>query len=228
MQPPNDDKDVVELLLGWITDMPSVVDKKGNPIHIAPSLVSDLLNRKVDVPKAIKNICSTRKVLTEAKKHFEYQVLPYLNPIVSDDMFEAMGKAVEGDEIMASKKKKELASLLENGKEAEFLGQLLMYVINRENRLSNKPVVSEDIPLQLTRLPVIAHDSVMLKHIEDDAIEKIVELYASTPKQVFIAMDKEGSYTPKTQKILEATKVLQLSPGAGALFGRTWNDVERT
>ena len=29
MQPPNDDKDVVELLLGWITDMPSVVDKKG-------------------------------------------------------------------------------------------------------------------------------------------------------------------------------------------------------
>lgn len=147
MQPPNDDKDVVELLLGWITDMPSVVDKKGNPIHIAPSLVSDLLNRKVDVPKAIKNICSTRKVLTEAKKHFEYQVLPYLNPIVSDDMFEAMGKAVEGDEIIASKKKKELASLLENGKEAEFLGQLLMYVINRENRLSNKPVVSEDIPL---------------------------------------------------------------------------------
>lgn len=54
MQPPNDDKDVVELLLGWITDMPSVVDKKGNSIHLAPSLISDLLNRKVDVPKAIK------------------------------------------------------------------------------------------------------------------------------------------------------------------------------
>ena len=89
-------------------------------------------------------------------------------------------------------------------------------------------VVFDLAMLELTRLPVIAHDSVMLKHIEDDAIEKIVELYASTPRQVFIAMDKEGSYTPKTQKILEATKVLQLSPGAGALFGRTWNDVERT
>lgn len=89
-------------------------------------------------------------------------------------------------------------------------------------------VVFDLAMLELTRLPVIAHDSVMLKHIEDDAIEKIVELYSSTPKQVFIAMDKEGSYTPKTQKILEATKVLQLSPGAGALFGRTWNDVERT
>ena len=80
--------------------------------------------------------------------------------------------------------------------------------------------------LALTRLPAIAHDSVMLKHIEDDAIEKILELYAGTSKQVFIAMDKEGSYTEKAQKIMEASKVLQLSPGEGALFGRTWNDVE--
>ena len=80
--------------------------------------------------------------------------------------------------------------------------------------------------LKLTRLPVIAHDSLMLKNIEDDAIEKIMELYASTPKQVFIAMDKEGSYTPKAQKIMEDNKVLQLNADEGALFGRTWNDVE--
>ena len=80
--------------------------------------------------------------------------------------------------------------------------------------------------LVLTRLPAIAHDSVMLKHIEDNAIEKILELYSSTPKQVFIAMDKKESYTPKAQMIMESTKVLQLSPGEGALFGRTWNDVE--
>ncbi len=147
MQPPNDDKDVVELLLGWITDMPSVVDKKGNPIHLAPSLISDLLNRKVDVPKAIKNACTTRKMINEAKKHCSDMVIPFLNPVVSDDMFEAMGRAVESDEIIAEKKKKELATLLENEKEAEFLGQLLIYVINRENRISNTPVVSEDIPL---------------------------------------------------------------------------------
>lgn len=87
-------------------------------------------------------------------------------------------------------------------------------------------VVFDLAMLALTRLPVIAHDSVMLKHIEDDAIEKIMELYAQTPKQVFIAMDKEGSYTQKAQEIMEGAKVLQLSPGEGALFGRTWNDVE--
>lgn len=85
-------------------------------------------------------------------------------------------------------------------------------------------VVFDLAMLSLTRLPVIAHDSVMLKHIEDEAMEKIMELYADTKKQVFIAMDKEGSYTPKAQKIMEDTKVLQLSPEEGALFGRTWND----
>ncbi len=87
-------------------------------------------------------------------------------------------------------------------------------------------VVFDLAMLKLTCLPVIAHDSVMLKQIEDDAIEKIMELYADTSKQVFIAMDKEGSYTPKAQKIMEESKVLQLSPGEGALFGHTWNTAE--
>lgn len=87
-------------------------------------------------------------------------------------------------------------------------------------------VVFDLAMLTLTKLPVIAHDSVMLKQIEDDAIEKILGLYAGTAKQVFIAMDKEGSYTKRSQEIMESSKVLQLSPGEGALFGRTWNDIE--
>lgn len=88
-------------------------------------------------------------------------------------------------------------------------------------------VVFDLAMLHLTNLPLLVHDSVMLKHIEDDAIEKILILYSETPKQVFIAMDKEGSYTTEAQRIMENTKILQLSPGEGALFGRTWNDVEQ-
>ena len=77
--------------------------QKGNPIHLAPSLISDLLNRKVDVPKAIKNACTIRKMINEEKKHCSDMVIPFLNPVVSGDMFEAMGRAVEGDEIIAEK-----------------------------------------------------------------------------------------------------------------------------
>ncbi len=86
-------------------------------------------------------------------------------------------------------------------------------------------VVFDMAMLNLTNLPLLVHDSVMLKHISDEAIERILLLYSKTSKQVFIAMDKEGSYTEEAQKIMEKTKILQLSTGEGALFGRTWNDV---
>lgn len=76
--------------------------------------------------------------------------------------------------------------------------------------------------LELTKLPIIIHDSIMLKHIEDNAIEKILELYTRTNKQVFIALDKKGSYSPKTQTIMQNSVVLQLGSDSAALFGKIW------
>jgi len=86
-------------------------------------------------------------------------------------------------------------------------------------------VVFDLAMLNLTPLPLLVHDSVMLKHIEDDAIEKILQLYSKTPKQAFIALDKEGSYTKEAQEIMKETRILQLAAGGGALFGRVWNEV---
>lgn len=80
--------------------------------------------------------------------------------------------------------------------------------------------------LELTKLPIIIHDSIMLKHIEDNAIEKILELYTHTNKQVFIALDKKGSYSHKTQTIMQNSVVLQLGSDSSALFGKTWNSSE--
>ncbi|WP_421072798.1 DUF2326 domain-containing protein [Pelotomaculum propionicicum] len=76
--------------------------------------------------------------------------------------------------------------------------------------------------LSLTRLPAIVHDSVLLKQISDEAIEKILELYQKSGKQVFISLDKQNSYTKKAQIILEETSVLKLNPNGGELFGRSW------
>ena len=84
-------------------------------------------------------------------------------------------------------------------------------------------VVFDLAMLSLTCLPVIAHDSVLLKQIEDYAIEKILELYSSSGKQVFIAMDKKTSYSERAQEIMSKTTILQLEPDKGALFGRAWN-----
>ena len=58
--------------------------------------------------------------------------------------------------------------------------------------------------------------------IENEAIEKILELYESQkPKQVFIAYDKTS--TPLADQIAKDTQVLHLSRGGNELFGKAWN-----
>ena len=59
-----------------------------------------------------------------------------------------------------------------------------------------------------------------------DALEKLLELYMQTQKQVFIAIDKAGSYTEHAEEIMESTKVLQLGAGIHALFGKNWNEIK--
>ena len=76
--------------------------------------------------------------------------------------------------------------------------------------------------LSLTDLPLLVHDSVVLKQISDEAIERIMELYCTSNKQVIIALDKQNSYGKKTKKVLEENAILYLSPDTGALFGRSW------
>lgn len=79
--------------------------------------------------------------------------------------------------------------------------------------------------LRLTALPAVAHDSFMLKQIEDEVLEKLFELYSTTEKQIFIAMDKKTSYTKRAQQLLDESLVLRLSPGGDELFGRCWNKI---
>lgn len=76
--------------------------------------------------------------------------------------------------------------------------------------------------LRMTKLPIIVHDSIVLKQISDIAIEKILELYEKSGKQVIIALDKQSSYTKKANAILNTNSVLQLSTNGGELFGRSW------
>jgi len=83
-------------------------------------------------------------------------------------------------------------------------------------------VVLDLAMLHLTRLPIVVHDSVVLKQISDDAIESIMNQYVASGKQTIIALDKQQSYTPKTSELLEGYSVLKLAPNGSELFGRSW------
>ncbi len=51
-------------------------------------------------------------------------------------------------------------------------------------------IVFDIAALQMTNLPVLVHDSILLKQIEDQALEKILEIYNKINKQIFISLDK--------------------------------------
>lgn len=90
---------------------------------------------------------------------------------------------------------------------------------------SYKSMIVYDLSiLELTQLPILIHDSVILKQISDIAIEKILEKYLLADKQIFISFDKISSYTTKSQEILRKNKALELSSGGQELFGRSWNN----
>ncbi len=76
--------------------------------------------------------------------------------------------------------------------------------------------------MHLTKLPILVHDSVVLKQISDNAIEKIMEQYLACNKQIIIAFDKQDSYSERTNKLLEKYAVLNLAPNGQELFGWSW------
>ena len=73
--------------------------------------------------------------------------------------------------------------------------------------------------LSLTKLPILIHDSVLLKQISDEAIEKILYLYQNSSKQVIISLDKQDSYPKETSNILKESCVLKLGNDGNQLFG---------
>ncbi len=75
--------------------------------------------------------------------------------------------------------------------------------------------------LNLTCLPALAHDLVLLKNIENSALGAIIKLYSESQKQIFIALDKLNSYDDVTQKIVDKYKVIQLEKNK-TLFIKNW------
>ena len=76
--------------------------------------------------------------------------------------------------------------------------------------------------LRLTELPVIAHDSNIFINIADLPIDKIMELYNQSEKQIFIAFDKEDTFYDVTRDIVHSTKIIELHKNGGELFGWSW------
>ena len=72
-----------------------------------------------------------------------------------------------------------------------------------------------------TQLPVIAHDSVLFKNIENDSVARLLRVYMQTDKQSFIALDEIEKYGSGTAAVLRERSVVQLDD-AHVLYIKDW------
>ena len=66
------------------------------------------------------------------------------------------------------------------------------------------------------------HDSLIFKNVADLPIDKIMQLYVQSKKQIFISFDKAEAFTEYTAKTLYDTRVIDLYANGGELFGWSW------
>lgn len=74
---------------------------------------------------------------------------------------------------------------------------------------------------ETTALPFLIHDSVLFKNIQNDAVAKLISLYESTGKQVFIAIDEVEKYGGSASKKLKDKKVIELNDNR-VLYIKDW------
>jgi len=159
-------------------------------------------------------------------------------------------KRNEAEKLLASLRRKQESALTEAQKEVNEMMETINTIVTDGNRPAPKLVLKPDKTfefgtvddksegttfknlvvydlsiLEMTPLPVLVHDSSIVKRIEDSDFIQILGMYEKSSeknKQVFIAFDKADSYTPETTKILENSTVLHLAVGE-ELYGVSWS-----
>lgn len=77
--------------------------------------------------------------------------------------------------------------------------------------------------LTLTPLPAIAHDTTMTKQVQDDIVVRLLEMYKTSSKQIFVAIDKAETFIEgELPKVVKESTVIKLDEN-NKLFGRTFN-----
>lgn len=76
--------------------------------------------------------------------------------------------------------------------------------------------------LRNSDLPLLMHDSLIFKNVADLPIDKIMQLYMESKKQIFISFDKAEAFTEYTAKTVFDTRVIDLYANGGELFGWSW------
>lgn len=74
---------------------------------------------------------------------------------------------------------------------------------------------------ETTELPILIHDSLLFKNIENKAVSKLLDVYLATEKQSFVAIDEVDKYGTASADMLRSKAVIQLGDN-NVLYIKDW------
>ncbi len=109
--------------------------------------ITRLVKRQSPVPDGIQQASLVPELAADAIRYYETEVVADLNPFLKDDVLSQLVKVIREDAEIGDKKRDALLKLYNEGKEGTFLGELFLYVVNRQNTPGDEFVGYEDAPL---------------------------------------------------------------------------------
>lgn len=200
-------------IIGKITK----VAAETNPEHLA-------LDRLVETKQSIDQLISgkdsydTRDGLRKDKKIQDDLYIKMTEKVLADLQQQINNEMASLNSLILGKGKKPPMIILKQNKYNVFCED------DEGTGTGFRKLITFDLSvLNQTALPLLIHDSLLFKNIEDDAVTGIIKQYATeSQKQIIISLDKVPHYSEEVQGIVEAKKVLELSKD-NTFYGIKWN-----
>ncbi len=109
--------------------------------------ISRLVSRKDPVPDDIKRSALKPEIVEKIRSYFRTEVLPDINQFRKYDVFEKIMNVIIQDVQIAKKQKDIFQNLYDSDEEVEFLVATFLYALQRNNKIVDDKVETQDAPL---------------------------------------------------------------------------------
>ena len=131
----NGNEEVVILLIDLITDNVDIINRNGDPYVVTSKIASALLSQKTDVPKKIRDVSGTQRVVDSAVCYFEDVVIPDILPDLVEDLLVDMRQLIQSDGGIPQRTRSNFLALCDETTLAEFLSGVFLYAIKQKNKI---------------------------------------------------------------------------------------------
>lgn len=135
---------VTKLLLDFIVNDESVVNKEGYQYNINNYYVNKWFNQHNDIPANIKKAASCPRIISLAENYFENQVINSLSPQKELDTYSHLLNLIKKDSTISNDIKNYLLNLYKYNDLGKFLSETFLYALQKDNKYKYKKDKSKE------------------------------------------------------------------------------------